>query len=322
MKKIISIFFTLMFVIMVVSCDPENVIGRDETDDTSKTETTTDYTWDDSAVNTITLNDNSISSSSSGVTISGTTATITTSGYYSISGNLSNGQLIVNAPSAEVKIKLNNATVNNNSTSPFYIVKASKVIVFLATGSTNTFTDASSYSNSDEPDACIFSNAYLAFTDEGTLNVNGKYADGISSDDQIIINKGTINVNAVDDGIFGKDYLIIHGGNITASCTSGHALKSNNSKTDYGYVKVDGGNVILASTSGKGIKAINKYIQESGNVIITKSDEGVESYSVTLNGGMLDITAKNDGINTTASTTSGGTEQNDGSNLNIRRKRH
>jgi hypothetical protein len=325
MKKIflnylpLSLLFTFM-----IACNPESVL--DNTDDSSsstddsedtevvQTEDSSDYTWTASS-NTITLNGTSIATTSSTVTISGTTATITEGGNYTVTGTLNSGQLIVDAPNEIVKIQLNNSVVTNTTSSPFYIKKAAKVILFLATGTTNSFSDAASYSNTDEPNACISSNSYLSVTGDGTLTVTGKYADAISSDDQVVIKSGIINVTAVDDGIRGKDYLVIHGGTISATSTSGHALKSDNTDSGLGYVTIDGGTLKLASSSGKGIKAVNKFTQDAGNITITKSYEGVESFSVVINGGSLDITATNDGINTTAGTVNGGTESNDGSSL-------
>ncbi|MBP7368216.1 MAG: carbohydrate-binding domain-containing protein [Paludibacteraceae bacterium] len=327
MKNIFVLFVIILGTIFLhVACDPEKVLGgteieseNEEDSSSTKTESSSDYIWDTSDLKTITLNGSLISSSSPDVKIDGTTATISAGGCYSISGNLTNGQLIVDAPSSEIKIQLNAVSVLNSTSSPFYIKKASKVIVFLAEGTINSFTDATTYSNSDEePNSCIFSNAYLAFTGTGTLNVTGKHADGISSDDQIIINNGNINVTAVDDGIRGKDYLVISNGTILSTCNTGHALKSDNTDAGYGYIEIDGGKLTLASTSGKGIKAVNKYTQDGGDIVVTKSVEGIESYSININDGSLDITASNDGVNTTKGTVNGGTEQNDGGCLYVR----
>ena len=327
MKKILFISFLFASLWMLNSaCDPESVMGEDDTssstgsdDDGTQTETSGDYAWVDSLAESITLNTTSISTTSSDVTVSGTTATITAGGYYSISGTLSNGQLLVNAPDDTVRILLNGVTVANSSTSPFYIEKAAKVIVFLASSTTNTFTDASSYSNSGEPKACIFSNAYLAFTGSGTLKVTGKYNDGISSDDELIINNGNITVSAVDDAIRGKDYLKINDGTISATSTStGHALKSDNDDdSSLGYIDIEGGTLTLASSTKKGAKAVNAYIQNGGDVTITKSVEGIESINIELNGGTLNITSSDDGLNATKGTVSGGTESDDGSTIVI-----
>lgn len=325
MKKKFLNYLSLSLFTILVACNPENVIDKNEnstssTDDSDDTEVlqieeSSDYIWTTTSSNTITLNGTSIATTSSTVTVSGTTAKITAGGYYTITGTLNSGQIIVEAPNEIVKIQLNNSVVTNTTSSPFYIKKAAKVILFLASGTTNSFTDAASYSNTDEPNACISSNSYLSVTGDGTLNVTGKFADAISSDDQIVIKSGTINATAIDDGIRGKDYLIIHDGILTVTSTSGHALKSDNTDSGLGYVTINGGTLKLASTSGKGIKAVNKFTQNAGNITVTKSYEGVESFAVIINGGSLDITATNDGINTTAGTVNGGTESNDGSSL-------
>lgn len=319
MKKVFLIISVLISLLIVnTACNPDDVIESNNTDTNStQTESASDYIWDNSNAETVTFNGTSISTTSSNVTITGSTAIITDSGNYIISGTLSNGQLKVNAPKAEIKIQLNNVTMSNATTSPFYIEKAGKVIIFLPSGTVNTLSDASSYSNSDEPSACIFSNSYLGFTGEGTLTIKGNYADGISSDDQIVINSGVFNVTAKDDGIRGKDYLVINNGTISSTSTSGHALKSDNTDTGYGFVQIKDGTLTLASNSGKGVKAVNKYIQNGGSITITKSYEGIESYNITVNSGYLDITATNDGVNATAGTVRGGTESNDGSSFNV-----
>ncbi|MBP1664205.1 MAG: carbohydrate-binding protein, partial [Bacteroidetes bacterium] len=48
---------------------------------------------------------------------------------------------------------------------------------------------------------------------------------------------------------------------------------------------------------------------------MSNSTEGVEAKTINMNGGNMYITASDDGINTTASTQTGGTESNDGSYL-------
>lgn len=311
--------FLSLFFLALVSCESDSVLDDDEDDEddgSTKVEVTSDYDWDESAAVTISLNGTSISTSASTVTVKGTTATITAAGYYIITGTLVNGQIIVHAKGEEVKIKLNGVTVSNTSTSPFYIRKAAKAILFLADGTTNIFTDAASRSSSDSTNACMYSKTFLAITGEGTLNATGKYQDGIASADELIIHQGVIGVAAVDDAIRGNDYLKITDGTISATSTSGHALKSDNTaSTETGYVQIDGGTLTLASSSGKGIQAVNSYIQHDGIVTITKSYEGVESANIEINGGTLDVTATNDGLNATKKTVSGGTESNDGSKV-------
>jgi hypothetical protein len=327
-----------------VACDPGNVINVTNNSNTTgnQTEISSDFVWDNAAtITTITLNTTSISSSTENVSVDGSTATITKAGYYVVSGTLTNGQIKVNADSGIVKIKLNGVTMTNNSTSPFYIKSAKKVILFLADNTENNISDASSYSNSDEPNAAIFSNAYLGITGIGSLTVKGNYNDAISSDDQTIINNGNITVTAKDDGIRGKDYLKIENGVIKATAGTGHALKSDNSTDNgYGFIEIDGGTMTLSSTSADGIHAYKRVIVNGGTIsiaasasqglksdslvvinggttLITASREGIESPYISIKGGNLSVTASDDGLNATFGTVKGGTEANDNSMLEI-----
>jgi hypothetical protein len=343
MKNTKTLVLFLFIIILGIACSKsaDGVTAGDSDDDSSagvQTEQTGDYDWTTTTSNDITLNGTSISTTSANVTISGTIATITKGGQYTISGTLTNGQIKVDADTATVKIKLNGATIANSSTSPFYIKKSKKTIIFVADGTTNSISDATTYSNTDEPNACIFSNTYLAFTGTGALTVKGNYNDAISSDDQIVINNGTITVTAKDDGIRGKDYLKVNGGTLKVTAGTGHALKSDND-TDkgYGFVEINGGTVNLASTSADGIHAVKRVIINDGNVSIaasasqglrsdslvlvnggitniTASREGAESPNITIAKGTINITASDDGLNATKGT---GGESNDGSMLAI-----
>ena len=345
MKKNSILIALACFLILTMACDPDHVLENSSdnssdnpSDSTTYTEQAADYVWVNTDVTEITLNNSSISANSSAVTVSGTNATITQAGYYSISGNLTNGQIIVDADTGVVKISLKGVTLNNASGSPFYIKKASKAIIFLEDATVSTITDAASYSNSGEPNAAIFSNVFLAFTGTGSLTVKGNYNDGISSDDEVIINSGNITVTAKDDAIRGKDYLKINGGTIKATATTGHALKSDNADDKgYGYVKVDGGSLNLTSSQADGIHGVKRVIinggelsiaaagsqglksdslvtVNGGNTVISSSREGVESPVISITNGTISITSSDDGFNATMGS---GSERNDNSLLSI-----
>ena len=309
MKKLVKhLFLTFFIVIIAVACDPENVIEHETVK--GKTETASDYVWDDSNVKTITLNGTSISSSSTDVTINGTTATITAAGYYLIKGSLTNGQLVINAPKAKMKIMLDGVTISNSTSSPFNILDATKVILFLKSGTINTFTDAFTYTNPEELKSVISSEAYLGITGEGTLNINGNFNDGISCDDPVVINSGTINVNAIDDAIRSKDYVLVHNGNITATSITGHALKADSTvSVGKGYVKIDGGNFTLSSALGDGIHTYKRAIIENGTFAINAEEsQAIKSdSSVLISGGTINVTATKTGIESPFIAITGGT---------------
>ena len=79
----------------------------------------TDDTYDLSEAVAITLNGDSISADGSGVVVDGSTATITAAGTYSLSGSLTDGQIIVNTESeALVQLVLNGADLRSSTNSP------------------------------------------------------------------------------------------------------------------------------------------------------------------------------------------------------------
>lgn len=303
-----------------------------------KYEQASDYTWDVNSESAIVFNETTAVTADENVTVNNNIVTIKKAGNYSLTGTLLNGQLIVDADSGIVRLIMKGFNLGNTSTTPLYIKNSKKTIVVLSENTINTIADGISYSNTEEPNAAIFSNGYLAFCGSGTLTVKGNYNDGISSDDEIIIHSGTINVTAKDDGIRGKDYLKISEGNIVVTSSTGHAMKSDNESEDgYGFVKIEGGVLTLKSTSADGIHGVKKVIVDggilsisatssqgmksdslvvvnSGNVQITSSKEGVEAPYITINDGTLGIVSTDDGFN--ASFGNGG-ESSDNSMLAI-----
>ena len=205
----------------------------------------------------ITLNGDSIAVEGTGATSEGTTLTITEEGIYRITGTLSDGQIIVNAPKAKVQLVLDNASVSCSTSAPIYITDADKTFITLADGSSNTVTDGKTYvfseDTEDEPDAAIFSHDSLTINalGSGSLTVNGNYSCGIRSKDDIVITGGDITVNAVDDGIKGKDYVAVADGSITVTA-GGDGIKSTNSEDEgLGFIYIEDGSFnITASQDG------------------------------------------------------------------------
>ena len=98
-----------------------------------------DYTWDASAVIPITLNgDSSITVPGEGVTVDGSTATITAAGTYSLSGTLDDGQIIVNTEAeGVVRLILNGVDIHNSTSAPIYIQKSEEAVIVLAEDTEN-----------------------------------------------------------------------------------------------------------------------------------------------------------------------------------------
>ena len=252
------------------------------------------------SVTRITLNGSGATSSGGNVSISGSAVTITGPGTYEITGTLNNGYVRVDSPAdGLVSLILNNASITNSTNSPLQIEDADEAEIVLAPGSTNQLTDGSNYvfpdPNEDEPNATLYSRADLTIGGTGSLNIRANYNDGINGKDDVIINSGTITIDAIDDGIRGKDRLTINGGNIDVRA-NGDGLKSDNKDAGRGIISITNGTVRV-SAGDDAISAYHEVDISGGNVTVTESYEGIEAMRIRLRGGTVDVTARDDGIN-------------------------
>lgn len=237
-------------------------------------------------------NDNAITLASTGITFSGKgaevsadgkTVTISQPGKYIVTGEMENGQIVVDVDKtayadATVELSLEGMSLTNTLTSPIYIASVDdKCSISAKSGTVNTISDGNSaYTNSDDDSGAIYSKDDLNFKGKGTLIVNGNYQDAIVSKNDIKINNGTINVTAADDGIRGKDSVTIGDPadtdfsslNVTVKTSGGDGIKSTatDAATDtkkYGIVTINGGTVDIDSY-GDGIQAEQEFVMNDG----------------------------------------------------------
>ena len=286
-------------------------------------EDASDYVWDAAAVVPMTLDRNTITTSGAGVSINGSIATITAAGVYSLSGTLTDGQILVNAPDdAVVQLILNGVNLNNSTGSPLVIEEADKAILILVENTQNVISDSSAYvfasADTDEPNAAIFSKSDLTIYGSGALTVTGNYNDGIASKDGLLIASGTVSVTALDDGIRGKDYVAIKDGTITIS-SQGDGLKSDNEEeTDRGFITIAGGTITITS-GADAVQAAKEVFVTSGALTLvtgggsqswtadTSSAKGIiATVGVTVDGGILSIDSADDALHSNGSITVNG----------------
>lgn len=317
MKKV-SIFnwsFWVLALSLLAGCKTPDELGPAATstpgaeDNTAMHEEAADYVWNSADVVPITLNGSSITVGGKGATASGSRVTITAAGTYSLSGTLTDGQVIVNtADNATVRLILSGVTITSSNSAPIYVKDSGKTVIVLADNTTNTLTDGTSYvydvPADEEPNAAIFSKSNLTLFGNGALTVNGRFGDGIASKDGLIVKSGTITVNAADDGIRGKDYLIIRDGKLNVTAKADGLKSSNDENTALGYVTIDNGSIAIAA-GDDGIHGESTLTINDGTITIAKSYEGLESKLITINGGTIRLASSDDGINAAGSTTGG-----------------
>ena len=204
-----------------------------------------DADWKESTSTLLTLKEDTITCEEDSVSIDGSTATITKSGTYVLTGELSNGQIIVDTgKESSTKLVLNNAAINCSTSAAVYI-KSGDTVVTLAENSENSITDGSEYiSDSEEnpePEAAIFAKDDLTFNGTGSLTVSGNYNHAIQSKDALKFVNGSFTVTSVGDGLVGKDSVSIKDGDFTIT-SGGDGIKATNTEeTDKGYIIIEDG---------------------------------------------------------------------------------
>lgn len=266
----------------------------------------------------IKLADDATSVDGSGVSVKGSVVTITAAGRYSVSGKLTNGQLVVDTKDAQnVVIEIDGVDITNTTGAAIYVANAEKVVLTLADGSQNIVTDGKSYSFPDdgaqgaattEPDAAIFSHDDLTINGAGSLTINANYKNGITSKDDLKITGGTITVSAVNDGIKGRDSLAIKDGVLTVKA-GGDGLQANNDQdASKGYVVIDGGTLNITAAQD-GIQAETMLEVNGGTITLntgggSQAGKGMESgkglkagVDILVLGGVVKVDAGDDALN-------------------------
>lgn len=261
--------------------------------------------WKTENYQEIVLDGDRVSTNAKGVTVDGTTITITAAGTYVLSGVLQNGRIIVNASKKDkVTLVWNGAEIFCEDAAPVFIVQADKTIFYLADGTTNQISDGENYLFADgetEPDATVFAKDDLIIEGTGSLTVNANYYDGIVCKNDLEINGGILTVNAANQGIKGKDSLTVRGG-IISICASDDGMKSSNEALveedgkEVGWVRIEGGTITIAA-GDDAIHAESDLTIDGGKITITESYEGLEGACIYINGGEISLYASDDGIN-------------------------
>ncbi len=257
--------------------------------DTSQEHEDAEEVVDESEVQYIALNGDSISLDGAGAVVSGSKITIVSAGTYSISGSLSDGQIVVDAAGEDtVRLILNGVDIYCSNSAPIYVLNADKTIITLADGAANRVSDGTAYvfedPASDEPSAAIFSNDDLTINGEGSLVVEANYNHGIQSKDDLKINGGDITITAAGDGLKGRDSVTVKSGSINIAA-GGDGIQSNNDEdAARGYIDILDG-VISITAAGDGIQAETRLTVSGGDITMTTGG-GAASVSIPAGQGM------------------------------------
>lgn len=186
--------------------------------------------------------------------------TIKSGGYYTIKGTLTGGQIIVDTKD-KVFVELAGVTIENPDGPAIQIENAKQTTLTLKEGTVNTLSDG----GSSEYNAAVFSNDTLIIEGDGQLVVTGNAEHGIESDDDVIINGGSITISAQNDGMHVNDNITVNDGELTVKS----AVEGLESKGD---IIINGGSLSITCTDD-GINAA-KNITINGGRVYAKATRG------------------------------------------------
>jgi len=280
------------------------------------------------AQTTVTLSDGATVVDGNGVTVRGDVITVTAEGAYRITGQLSNGQIAVDALDAEVILVLDGVDVTCSGSAAICVAEADKVTLFLTEGSENTLTSTGEFTDPEgKIDAAVFARDDLTIRGNGALTVSSDTGHGIVSKDDLKIKNGAVTVTAAKKGLSGNDSVEIEDGVITVSSGKDAIHAENTEDADSGNVVISGGKLDLTSGSDgvdassdvtveggtitiraadDGIHADGTLTVSGGSLTVAESYEGLEASAIEISGGTVDVTASDDGINATSGSGSSG----------------
>lgn len=267
---VLALVFTALF---MSGCLPiEAMAGADGTDEYFSYYDLNDE-YDASPCTKITLSDDETAISGNGAYVSDGDVYITLGGNYVLSGELSDGSVIVNAPeNAKVRLLLNGVQINCSDTAAIYVEQSDKTVVTAADGTENTISGGADFDENSKIDGAVYSKSDLSLNGGGTLNVNAEYKHALVCNDDLVITSLTLNATAPQDTIHANDSVRIKEANINLTAGDDGITVSNDDSTDYLYIA-------------------------SGNIMINECYEGLEAADITIDGGKITVYSENDGLN-------------------------
>ena len=249
--------------------------------------------WDASSGTVVTLTGDSAKISGNGAYWLDGSLVIAQSGQYVISGELTDGNIVVDAARySKVWILLCGATLSCSDDACIRVDQADKVFLTIAEGTENTLTGGDVLTETalaDGTDAVIFSHDDLTINGSGILNVVSSYSNGITSKDDLIITGGTVSVTAQDHGIRVNDRFGMTSADLTLSADRDGIHSEGDIVIQDGTLTITAGDDAIHSDTSVRILG--------GAILVNDCYEGIEALTIEIAGGDTTIHSRDDGLN-------------------------
>ena len=166
----------------------------------------------DNGMKIVNFSDAGLEKETEGITFADGTLTIVAPGEYMLSGELTNGQLLVDCEDeGKVTLYLNGVTIHTEGAVAIRFGECKpKAVLSLVDGSENVFSNAAQddLDEDEEPNGVIFSQTDLVIEGSGSLKVTSAFADGIKSTNKkdpergyVAVRGGVISIRCGDEPI-------------------------------------------------------------------------------------------------------------------------
>ena len=277
-------------------------------------------TWEEDGATKISLSDGGCEVDGAGAAADGSTVTITAGGTYVLAGQISAGQVVVNADGEKVQLVLDGVSVTSSDSAAILVRAAKKVWLTLANGTQNELATSGSFAEDNEYsiDGAVWCKSDLTINGTGVLKVSSAEGHGIVCKDELALVSGDVKVEAARHAVQAQDAACVVAGtwSLTAGMDGIHCGDDDDAEKgsvlivggtvsiDAGSDGVDAANVLevdggenTVSAADDGLHSERALQVDGGTVTVAKSCEGLEGSTVTVNGGVIDVTSSDDGVN-------------------------
>jgi len=227
----------------------------------------------------ITLQQNVASIDGIGASWTDTGVLIQKSGTYLLSGTLENHSILVDtAEDEKITLLFNGVNIKSNAAPCLIVLSASKnVTVKCIENSVNLISCVLPFASdaNEAYDAAIYSKEDLKFEGTGSMYITCTGGKGVNCRDDLSICDLSLYVIADDDGLRGKDSVVISSGNIHIQAGA-DGIRSNNSEdAGKGIITILDGTIYITAQLD-GIQAENTLSIAGGNITL-KTGSGAQA---------------------------------------------